>query len=248
MATSQNGWSASPSLKTRVIEPAKGVKIRVRDDDDVAYALNYVGEQWHKRVEPLNVGVQDDWGFAYRENRNDPNSLSNHSSGTAVDYNAVQHPNGVATSRTFTAAEQKTIRSIIAEFDGALRWGGDYKNTPDAMHVEVNVSKAKLAAAVKKHKAAHSDDDTPKPPAGKKPLPVLSRGDRDKVLVPFLKRFFYGPTKAPNYDEHFGAGTQAKVRTYQLAQGLVADGVVGPKTWKKIVSGGTKLPEGYAAP
>lgn len=244
MATSQNGWSASANLKTRVIEPVEGVKLRVRDDDDVAYALGYVAAQWHKRVESLVGKVTDDWGFAFRANRNDPDSLSNHSSGTAIDLNAVQHPNGVATSRTFSAKEAAEIREIVAEFDGALRWGGDYRGTPDAMHVEVNATKAKLAAAVKKHKAAHGAKPEPKPAPSVKSYPTLSRGDVHPILVPFLKRYF--GLAHINENELFGAGTELAVVKFQKKNKLAADGVVGPKTWAAIAKGGTLLPPGWS--
>lgn len=143
MPTSQNGWSASPDLARRSLV-VHGVEFvgGIRDDDDVAAVLGYVLGQFHERVEPLcNPGC---WGFSYRENRNDPNSLSNHSSGTAVDANAPAHPNGVPTARTFTAAQITEVHRILAEVDHAVRWGGDYTITPDSMHFEINTDPATL--------------------------------------------------------------------------------------------------------
>jgi hypothetical protein len=148
MATSSNGWTASPTLSTRPLTVG-GVSFvpGVRDDDDVAYVLDYVMTQFHERVEPLvNPGC---WGFSFRPNRNDPNALSNHASGTAVDANAPQHPNGVAASSTFTAAQIGTIHLILAEVHDAIRWGGDFHTTPDAMHFEVNTTPANLAAVAR---------------------------------------------------------------------------------------------------
>lgn len=96
-------------------------------------------------------------------------------------------------------------------------------------------------------------DDEPKPapkPETPKPalkdLPVLSRGDRDNTLVPFLKRFLF--RNPPNQDGKFGKLTEREVKRYQRSQGLKVDGVVGPRTWGAIVAGGTRLPEGYTAP
>jgi hypothetical protein len=124
----------------------------------------------------------------------------------------------------------------------------------DHLHVELSwnaankLTLATVRAVLKGEAPKPAPKPTPKPepkPTLKK-LPVLSKGDRDDVLVPFLKRFFWA--KPPNQDEVFGTGLQAKVRAYQLSKGLVGDGVVGPLTYRKIASGGTKLPAGYEAP
>lgn len=155
MATSQNGWSASPNLARRTFV-VNGVEFfgGIRDDDDVETVLRYVLTEYAKRVEPLrNPGC---WGGSYRANRNDPNSLSNHASWTAVDANAPAHPNGVATSRTFTPGQVAEVHQILAEVDRVIRWGGDYTGTPDAMHFEVNTDAATL------HKVAERlRDDMP---------------------------------------------------------------------------------------
>ena len=88
---------------------------------------------------------------------------------------------------------------------------------------------------------------TPTPPSTVlKPLPTLSKGDKDATLVPFLKRYFWA--NPPNQDSVFGTGLRAKVVAYQEKNRLTVDGVVGKQTWAKIVAGGTKLPAGYKLP
>lgn len=158
---SQNGWSASSSLAIRALVVAgESFSPGIRDDDDVETVLRYVAEQVHERVEPIvrsDWHQADDWGFYYRANANDPNSLSNHSSGTAFDYNATRHPNGVPTSQTFTAAQVAEIHTILRELDGAVRWGGDYTGTPDAMHFEINTTPAALATVA--GRIRQGDDD-----------------------------------------------------------------------------------------
>jgi hypothetical protein len=147
MTTSQNGWSASPTLKRRPLV-VNGVSFApgIRDDDDVEFVLRYFAEQYAARVEPLrSPGC---WGFSYRADKNQASDLSNHASGTAIDLNAPQHPNDVPTSRTFTAKQIAEVHQILAECHGALRWGGDYTHTVDAMHVEINVSSARLKEIV----------------------------------------------------------------------------------------------------
>lgn len=146
---SGNGWSAADRLPLRPLV-VNGIAFSpgIRDDDDVETVLRYVVEQYAARVEPLvSPGC---WGFFYRPNRNDPTSLSNHSSGTAIDVNAPQHPNGVPVSNTFTLRQRGTIRDILAEVDGAVRWGGDYIHTVDAMHFEINTDAAHLHTVAEK--------------------------------------------------------------------------------------------------
>lgn len=143
MATSDNGWPASKSLPLRpLVVAGESFAPGILDDDDVYAVLHYVAEQMHLRVEPIvreDWHQADDWGANYRPNANDPNSLSRHSAAIAIDYNATRHPNGVPTRETFTPAQIREIRKILAEVDNTVRWGGDYRGTPDAMHFEINV-------------------------------------------------------------------------------------------------------------
>lgn len=142
MPTTDNGWTASPGLDTRpLIVAGESFSPGVRDDDDVHTLLSYVAEQMHERVERIYAPgwhQADDWGFSYRPNKNDPTRLSRHSGGIAIDYNATRHPNGVPTTRTFTAAQIREIHTILAETEHVIRWGGDYTGTPDAMHFEID--------------------------------------------------------------------------------------------------------------
>lgn len=146
---SQNGWTASDSPS------AIGVKAFVIADvsfpggvrsGDVARVLGYVARQFHARVEPLHPGWC--WGYSYRPNRNDPDSLSNHSSGTAIDINAPAHPNGKA--GTFSTGQVRAIRAILAACDGVVRWGGDYRTTKDEMHFEINAGPTAVRAVAQK--------------------------------------------------------------------------------------------------
>ena len=149
METSYNNWPASKTLKTRVIEPVPGVRVSVKDSNNVADIFAYLIQEFDARVEPLKGKIVDDWGFAYRENRNDPTSLSCHASGTAVDLNATKHPNGVATEKTFTPQQVRTIHRILEELDDVVRWGGDYQHTVDAMHFEIIVPPGRIKATAK---------------------------------------------------------------------------------------------------
>lgn len=144
---SGNGWVASPDLEVMSLVPihCNGVTMQVRSGD-VFTLLNYVVQQLNERVEPLTSGG----GYNFRANVNDPSSLSNHASGTAVDYNPGAHPNAVKASSTWTPIQIAQIELILAECGGVIRWGGDYHGTPDAMHFEINADPVAVAQAAAK--------------------------------------------------------------------------------------------------
>jgi hypothetical protein len=108
-------------------------------DGSCAFCLAHMTLWWHEEIEPIDKEkLWDDWGWAVRPVRGQTSGYSNHSSGTAGDVNAVQHPRGVSTIKTFTIAQIKKIRARLHFYDEVIRWGGDYQTTPDGMHLEIN--------------------------------------------------------------------------------------------------------------
>jgi len=163
MTNSQNGWPASSdpkqidvvSFKVGSVSFPNGVKA-----GDVHTVLNYVATQFGKTVEKLmSPGC---WGYDYKK-IDGSNSLSNHSSGTAIDLNAPHHPMG--SSGTFGTKAKTAIHKIIADCDGVVKWGGDYTGRKDEMHFEIVGN----AAAVKKL-ADKLGGSTSTPPASNKLL------------------------------------------------------------------------------
>jgi len=141
MATSYNGWPASPDQsEIGVIKFGDaagfpfpgGVK-----SGDVWTVLGYVMTQLHERVEPCVSGWC--WGYTYKANVNNPSQLSCHASGTACDWNAPLHPNG--SGGTFTQSQRGTIYAILDEVQGAVDWLEGY----DEMHFEIAVDASTLA-------------------------------------------------------------------------------------------------------
>jgi hypothetical protein len=139
VSTSENGWqtveSSSRLLHTWVI-PLKGghtVSIRMRRGS-VGFLLAYAIMLWDARIEPVWQKLLDDWGWAARPVRGQTTLLSNHYSGTAVDINATRHNLG-SVGTVLRAALWRTL--MAARFRGLLRWGGDYHNRKDEMHVEL---------------------------------------------------------------------------------------------------------------
>jgi hypothetical protein len=139
-ATSQNGWPAlaadSHLLYTWSIPGASGTtRLRLRNGS-AGFLLCHLATWFDSKVEGLVEPLLDDWGYAYRPVRGYETTLSNHSSGTAMDLNATDHPLGV--EDTFSLTEQRHIGKRLRLYDGAIRWGGDYRGRKDEMHFEIN--------------------------------------------------------------------------------------------------------------
>jgi hypothetical protein len=135
---SSNGWPASKDAAEIGIKsyPIPGTTIKIRCAEKVAPLLVGLCADFDKLVEPIDVGTLDSWGYAFRPIRGQTETLSNHSSGTAVDLNAEAHPLGKR--ETFTIEQETIVRQIAAKY--GCRWGGDYKNRADEMHFEINLT------------------------------------------------------------------------------------------------------------
>lgn len=141
MATSQNGWPAldadSPYLHTWVI-PDTARKLRLRGGS-AGFLLIHLALWFDQKVENVEGGILDDWGYAYRPVRGYTTTLSNHSSGTAMDLNATAHVLGA--EDTFSPEDEMRIRSRVNRFfDDTIRWGGEYRGRKDEMHFEIDAS------------------------------------------------------------------------------------------------------------
>jgi hypothetical protein len=141
MARSQNGWPVvdRDSIVDRAVLGVEFPNGWLKGDVDTVFT--YLIGRLHREVERLDNGGC--WGW-FVKNIEGSNTISNHASGTAIDYNAPAHPMGVR--GTYSSADQSRIRGILADLDGVVRWGGDYSGRPDDMHFEIN----KDAAAVRK--------------------------------------------------------------------------------------------------
>jgi hypothetical protein len=227
-ATSQNGWSAGSSsvvpLSTLSVGAATfpaGVR-----RGDVHVVLGYVARRFDREVEALVKGWC--WGHSYRV-ISGSTSLSNHSSGTAIDLNAPRHPLG--RSGTFSATQRSHIRSILNSCNGVVRWGGDYSGRKDEMHFEINVRPGdpRLSALAKR---IGGGGGAPAPaPIAWTTVKRGASGFRVTAIQHLLRQRGYSLA----VDGSFGPTTQSRVITFQRAKGLAADGVVGPRTWSALV-------------
>jgi len=145
--TSPNGWLASEDRKALGIETftVPGTKIRFACAKAVAPILVSFAKDFHELVEPIDIGQLDDWGYAFRMTRGSDKVLSNHSSGTAIDLNAIKHPLGK--SNTFNRDQSNTIKLLITKY--GLFWGGNYKKRKDEMHFEIALTRHEVKQKIK---------------------------------------------------------------------------------------------------
>jgi hypothetical protein len=143
---SQNNWIASKdAAEIEIVSvPIEGTKIKVRCAKAVAPLIAAFCKDFHELIEPIDEGQLDDWGYAFRNVRGSNNKLSNHSSGTAVDLNATQHPLGKR--GTFPNEKVPMIRALAKKY--GMIWGGDFRSRADEMHFEIAITPAKAAALI----------------------------------------------------------------------------------------------------
>jgi hypothetical protein len=145
--TSPNGWPASEDRKAIGIQSFNipGTSLKIACAQPVAPILVAFCKEFHELVDPIDQGQLDDWGYAFRMTRGSDKVLSNHSSGTAVDLNALKHPLGK--SNTFNKEQCNIITLLITKY--GLAWGGHYKKRKDEMHFEIALTKDQVIQKIK---------------------------------------------------------------------------------------------------
>lgn len=68
-------------------------------------------------------------------------------------------------------------------------------------------------------------------------LPTLRKGAKGEAVVTLQKMLMNAGESLPKYgaDGDFGSETLKAVKNYQQKNGLVVDGIVGPKTWNSLI-------------
>lgn len=135
--------------------PVLGITLVVREEiADLASALVTA---WHKEVERLDPAQC--WSYACRAIRGST-SPSNHSWGLALDLNSAKHPLGKR--GTFTAGQVRAIHTLLGRPPFRhWKWGGDYLDRADEMHVEYLGTPAEAAADTLRLNETGDDAMTP---------------------------------------------------------------------------------------
>jgi hypothetical protein len=95
-------------------------------------------------LEKIESVTEEGWDGGHAHRKIDGSVLwSNHASGTAIDWNASQHPRGGTQFQGWTRDQVNSIRELLATPEGkCFKWGADFQRTKDSMHFEL-VDKAR---------------------------------------------------------------------------------------------------------
>jgi len=145
---SANGWPASKDRAEIGIKSftVPGTDLKLSCAEAVAPLIIGFASEFHRLIENIDGAKLDDWGYCFRDVRGVTGKLSNHSSGTAIDLNATQHPLGKV--GTFPNEKVPMIRALAKKY--GMIWGGDYQNRKDEMHFEIALTPAKAAELIAK--------------------------------------------------------------------------------------------------
>lgn len=138
-----NGYQRQNIVKVK----AGGISLNVHKDIAplVQGFVNEITAKGYKLA-----GRADDWGYCLRANRNNPNVLSNHSWGLAIDLNATTNPN-THDNKVHTDMPKWVIE---AGRRWGFTWGGDYRGrTKDPMHFEILKPRGETQAFVRQLQA-----------------------------------------------------------------------------------------------
>lgn len=240
MAVTRNDWDIIDSGSSDRLVPLRWITGKVRKGD-AHTILDALGARFNSEVEPIIKAHS--WGYAKRPVRGTSSIPSEHSSGTAVDFNAPAHPIGKA--NTFSPADRAKVRQIVKDFDGAIRWGGEWSR-PDDMHFELIGGTAKLAAVAKKLTGGSVQPaGKPKPTTPAKPAPKPSNTPSKaytewvKLLQRTLNKW---KTDLPKLreDGDYRTLTRNRIKEWQKRnkggayKGIYIDGDAGPITTKGL--------------
>jgi hypothetical protein len=128
-STSANGWPLGHKDIQQFKVEGSGAVVALRSGD-VATVLLHVARRFHYEAAMLSPGqISQTAGSARFE--------SNYQSGTAFAIRPDLYPAGV--KGNLFPHELAVVRDILAECEGVVRWGGDFKKSPKEGHFQLDV-------------------------------------------------------------------------------------------------------------
>jgi hypothetical protein len=168
---------------------------------------------------PTSTGLDAGcWGYSDRKKASG-SGWSFHAYGLALDVAAPWNPMGRNKPRPSVHRLPENTHDLISPL--GLVWGGTFG---DWMHIECHLSPGELAS---------SGGGSGRPAPSSRPLLRQGSAGADvRALQSALNGFLAARGLPPlGVDGMFGPQTRRAVLAFQAAHGLVADGLVGPRTW-----------------
>ncbi|MFE7976148.1 hypothetical protein [Streptomyces shenzhenensis] len=128
-ATSKNGWPVLDDATSYTIE-GSGREVSLAEGD-AATILLHVARRFHYEIDSLRVGDVHGWISSRKVTES---YESNYLSGSAIAIRPVWYP--ARTKGNLYPNELVVVRDILAELDGVVAWGGDFK-APKESHFEI---------------------------------------------------------------------------------------------------------------
>jgi hypothetical protein len=131
-------------------------------------------------------------------------------------------------------AYQRGVAAILQKIGAGANMCCGHKEWAPSRKVDPNFDMAAFRRAV----AGFMEGKTPNPPipaTDAQARPTMRRGDRGDLVVQLQTKLIKLKLLAePKAGPNFGPKTEAAVREFQRRNGIVGDGIVGPKTWAKL--------------
>jgi hypothetical protein len=223
-------WAPPCGVPLEIVDLAQGVRVQVHAQIKTAVrALGMVMQAHNYHVRSGDTG-------AYNCRRiTGGTGFSLHAHGIAIDVNWNTNPYRDKNNNVLVTDMPKAMIADILAIRTNNRqevwgWGGNYRNTKDAMHFEIVCAPADLATGI--------DWSTVKQPTldskNAAQWPLVQKGDRGPAVEELQKLLKVVKPGEPGYGI-FGPLTDAKLREYQRTHGLTVDGRAGMQTWTALL-------------
>ena len=147
MAKTIKGWDVIPNMSDKRLKlfMVPGTKRHMRLRKDVGgYLVAFIAE-YHKLIQPIDVGTYDDWAWTAPRKGRASSSISDHCGGVAVDLNATKEGSQSKSNVWWAQHPVKAarMRGLLKKYK-LLEWGGNYQNFYDPMHVVIKTPNVAL--------------------------------------------------------------------------------------------------------
>jgi hypothetical protein len=150
MAKTIKGWDVIPKMNDPRLRlfTVPGTKRKMRLRKDVGPYLIAFASEYHKLIQPIDVGTFDDWAWTQPRKGNASTKMSDHCGGVAIDLNATKEGSQSKSNVWWAKHPVKAarMRGLLRKYK-LLEWGGNYKNFYDPMHLCIHTPNV---AAVKR--------------------------------------------------------------------------------------------------